>query len=90
MSVSRFFSQTARVASYDGEGSEQVPGERTERPIRDDPPNGIWVRNFVFDVTEDHLKELFGKFGRVVQARVVRDTRGLSRGYVQRTAVDFL
>jgi hypothetical protein len=40
------------------------------------------VRNFVFDVNEDHLKELFGKFGTVVDARIVRDPRGLSRGCV--------
>lgn len=44
-------------------------------------PNGIWIRNFVFDVNEDHLREMFSKFGNIVDARIVRDPRGLSRGY---------
>jgi nucleolin len=51
------------------------------RPKVENPPNGIWIRNFVFDVNEEHLVELFGKFGDVVEVRIVRDPRGLSKGY---------
>jgi hypothetical protein len=36
----------------------------------------------VFDVNEDHLRELFSKFGTVTDVKIVRDPRGLSRGSV--------
>lgn len=59
-------------------------GTSTQKQPQPDLPNGIWVRNFVFDVNEDHLREMFSKFGNVVEVRIVRDPRGLSRGCVMR------
>lgn len=58
------------------------PAERTQRRPNNDLPNGIFVRNFVFDVTEGHLTQMLSKFGDVTEARIVRDARGLSKGYV--------
>lgn len=40
----------------------------------------LFVRNLIFDATEEHLKALFEKYGKVDQANIVRDPRGLSRG----------
>lgn len=89
--MARYFSQSVRVMN-ENEQTPDVESEVTEsaaptettqqQNVTVDPPHGVWVRNFVFDINEDHLKELFGKFGTVVQARIVRDARGLSKGYV--------
>lgn len=79
--------------AYQKEGPEVIPsttqtGEsqsrhsKQDRAAQVDLPNGIFIRNFVFDVTEGHLTQMFGKFGNVVDARIVRDARGLSKGYV--------
>jgi RNA recognition motif-containing protein len=78
--------------AYQKEGPEVIPsttqtGEpesrhsKQDRAAQVDLPNGIFIRNFVFDVTEGHLTQMFGKFGNVVDARIVRDARGLSKGY---------
>lgn len=45
-------------------------------------PNGIFVRNLVFDATNEHLAEAFSQYGNVVDAKVARDARGLSKGQV--------
>lgn len=78
--------------AYQKEGPEVIPSTQTgdskgrqskqDRAAQVDLPNGIFIRNFVFDVTEGHLTQMFGKFGNVVDARIVRDARGLSKGYV--------
>ncbi|TLD22827.1 hypothetical protein PspLS_07669 [Pyricularia sp. CBS 133598] len=54
--------------------------QRDEAPIQG-PPNGIFIRNLVFDATPEHLTEAFSQYGNVVEARIARDPRGLSRGY---------
>ncbi|KAH8910475.1 RNA-binding domain-containing protein [Coniochaeta sp. PMI_546] len=90
VSFARYFSQSVRrmnesessnVESQIREQAQDSIETSTQQQPKSDPPHGIWVRNFVFDVNEDHLKELFGKFGTVVDARIVRDPRGLSRGF---------
>jgi RNA recognition motif-containing protein len=75
--------------AYQKEGPEVIPSteesesrqSKQDRAAQVDLPNGIFIRNFVFDVTEGHLTQMFGKFGNVVDARIVRDARGLSKGY---------
>jgi nucleolin len=42
--------------------------------------NGVFVRNLIFDATDKHLVAAFEKFGKVVDAHVARDARGLSKG----------
>jgi RNA recognition motif-containing protein len=63
-------------------GDSKGRQSKQDRAAQVDLPNGIFIRNFVFDVTEGHLTQMFGKFGNVVDARIVRDARGLSKGYV--------
>ncbi|KAK4188012.1 hypothetical protein QBC35DRAFT_497563 [Podospora australis] len=47
--------------------------------VRDKP--AAFVRNLVFEVTENHLKEAFATYGEVVDTFIARDPRGMSRGY---------
>ena len=42
----------------------------------------LYVGNLFFDVTETDLVKEFGRFGVVSKCRIVRDSRGLSKGYV--------
>jgi len=94
VSIGRFFSQTARVANAN-ESEDSQPIESALKPSTEgqdatssqapagreaEPPNGIFIRNMVFDATEDHLKEIFEKFGPVTRASISRDARGLSKG----------
>ena len=44
------------------------------------PKPTIYVGNLFFDVTENDLAKEFGKFGAVKNTRLIRDSRGLSKG----------
>ncbi|KAI0970296.1 RNA-binding domain-containing protein [Xylaria arbuscula] len=41
----------------------------------------VFVSNITFDATETHLNEAFNKYGEILQTRIGRDGRGLSRGF---------
>lgn len=51
-----------------------------EQQSADETPYGLFIRNMVFEANEDHLREAYEKFGKVVKTAVARDARGLSRG----------
>ncbi|KAM7193743.1 nucleic acid-binding protein [Rhypophila sp. PSN 637] len=88
----RFFSQTGRVANEeksleepvenrDGK-QESVQATESSYQGRNEPTNyGVFVRNLIFDATEEHLKSLFEKFGSIASVRIVRDAGKMSRGY---------
>jgi RNA recognition motif-containing protein len=44
------------------------------------PKESIYVGNLYFEVKAEDLKNLFEKFGTVLEARIVADQRGMSRG----------
>ena len=44
------------------------------------PKETIYVGNLFFDVTAEDLKKEFSRFGPVASAKIVCDSRGLSRG----------
>lgn len=46
------------------------------------PSKCIYVGNLFFDVTVEDLKKEMQRFGTVVDARIITDNRGLSKGYV--------
>ncbi|KAK3902717.1 hypothetical protein C8A05DRAFT_33555 [Staphylotrichum tortipilum] len=59
-----------------------VQEQRPERKARVEPqPNSAFVRNLVFELTEEHLTKAFAKYGDVKSAFVARDPRGMSKGY---------
>lgn len=47
-----------------------------------DPAKTAFIRNIVFELTEEHILKAFEKYGKVTQAHIARDPRGLSKGYV--------
>ncbi len=50
------------------------------QPRADTTEHAAFVRNLIFDATEEHLKTAFEKYGEVVGAYIHRDPRGLSKG----------
>lgn len=44
------------------------------------PKPTVYVGNLFFDVTESDLVKEFTRFGTVVRAKIIRDSRGLSKG----------
>ncbi|KAK3693905.1 hypothetical protein B0T22DRAFT_451148 [Podospora appendiculata] len=44
-------------------------------------PYGAFIRNLIFDATEEHLHGLFEKYGGVNFIQIVRDPRGMSKGF---------
>ncbi|KAI0466455.1 RNA-binding domain-containing protein [Xylaria cf. heliscus] len=41
----------------------------------------IFIANMTFDATDVHLQEAFSKYGDIISLNIVRDGRGLSRGF---------
>lgn len=46
------------------------------------PTKVVYVGNIQFDATPETLGEEFKKFGNVLGAKIIYDSRGLSKGYV--------
>lgn len=66
--------------------TEGISGDssRAERRSFRDPPEPnatVYVGNLFFDVTENDLTKEFGRFGTPKHVRIVRDARGLSKGF---------
>ncbi|KAK3495717.1 hypothetical protein B0T13DRAFT_489372 [Neurospora crassa] len=87
----RFFSQSPRVLNTEEPTqpeqteteTETAPAATEEAAVQKDTTEGhaAFVRNIVFDATEEHLKGAFEKFGNVTDVFLARDPRGLSKGY---------
>ncbi|AEO54384.1 hypothetical protein MYCTH_2296912 [Thermothelomyces thermophilus ATCC 42464] len=43
--------------------------------------NTAFVRNIVFELSEEHLTKAFSKYGNVTKVYIARDPRGMSKGY---------
>ncbi|XP_054469771.1 polyadenylate-binding protein 4 [Anoplopoma fimbria] len=41
----------------------------------------VYIKNFGDDMTDDHLKELFDKYGKTLSVKVMTDPTGKSRGF---------
>ena len=46
-----------------------------------EPSTTVYVGNLYFDVRSEDLKKEFERAGPVVEAKVIMDHRGLSKGY---------
>ena len=46
------------------------------------PKKTIYIGNLFFDVTENDLVKELARFGTITKCRLMRDSRGLSKGYV--------
>ncbi|KAK1778275.1 hypothetical protein QBC45DRAFT_451772 [Copromyces sp. CBS 386.78] len=85
----RFFSQSPRVLNTEETfqpeqtETETAPAATEEDAVQKDARTGhtAFVRNIVFDATEEHLKGAFEKFGDVTDVFLAKDARGLSKGF---------
>jgi RNA recognition motif-containing protein len=61
---------------------QETSVEELEQAKRQSPSTecSAFVRNLVFEISEDHLKKAFEKYGAIKDAFVARDPRGLSKG----------
>ena len=66
------------TAQTTGLGPVSIPPVRKTQA---EPKSTIYIGNLFFDVTEADLERELGRFGTVTQARLIRDNRGLSKGY---------
>lgn len=55
-------------------------GQFSGEPIAHSPKPTIFVGNLFFDVVENDLEKEFTRFGRIKSLRIIRDSRGLSKG----------
>ena len=49
-------------------------------PVMNEPKATVYVGNLFFDVTENDVQTEFKRFGPIEKARIMRDSRGLSKG----------
>ena len=72
-SASSSLGQAARDTFGDGK-------REARRPLVGEPRPTIYGGNLFFDVTENDLVKEMSRFGAIVQCRLIRDSRGLSKG----------
>ena len=87
-SVTAAASEAAETVKETVQGVYQAAagGPRPPRPAREGsliPKPTIYIGNLFFDVTENDLVKELARFGTIVKCRLMRDSRGLSKGYVQ-------
>ena len=75
--------ESLAAAAGFGPGPSQA-GSRTEGSEGKDgePSKNVYVGNLFFDVRTDDLKREFSSAGEIVNAKIITDQRGLSKGYV--------
>ncbi|KAK4674213.1 hypothetical protein QC763_118430 [Podospora pseudopauciseta] len=75
-------SQDVTEEAHEAEESITEQTQEERQPRRQlDKSRAIFVRNIVFEVNEQHLKEAFETYGEIEDTYVARDPRGMSRGY---------
>lgn len=62
------------------EGQFAIPKGREHRITQPKPT--VYIGNLFFDVTEDDLSRELSRFGKIKKLRLLRDSRGLSKGSV--------
>jgi RNA recognition motif-containing protein len=65
------------MSDGEGEGKGTGGGESREENAK----RTLYIGNLKFESNEETLKEAFGKFGNVVEARVPRNDGGRSKGF---------
>lgn len=74
-------SEAAQSASSVFAGSERGQDQRQRRVGQiGEPKPTIYIGNLFFDVTENDLVKELSRFGPIVKCRLMRDSRGLSKG----------
>ncbi|KAL1965827.1 hypothetical protein VTN77DRAFT_5148 [Rasamsonia byssochlamydoides] len=80
--------ESAETAAAQGEAASEQSGDTQENGTQKrrlwEPPTPketIYVGNLFFDVTAEDLKRQMSKYGTVEHAKIVHDSRGLSKGF---------
>lgn len=73
--------ESASVDNAVNSASRDTYDASNPRPPATPSPN-VYVGNLFFDVTENDLQKEFSRFGEIKNVRIIRDARGLSKGYV--------
>ncbi|KAI1811270.1 RNA-binding domain-containing protein [Poronia punctata] len=84
--LSRSFSRSAAFAQEDANTTVDPSATESEATseVKATPPteeSGIFVANMSYDVTEEHLREAFSKYGEIQHIKVVKNPEGLSKGF---------
>jgi len=67
-----------RVGAATGYGGRR---ERSRESVNNEPKPTIYIGNLFFDVTENDLVKELARFGTITKCRLMRDSRGLSKGF---------
>ncbi len=67
------------AGSYQGR-SDSFSSRSNGAPV--EPKSTVYIGNLFFDVTENDLIKELTRFGTVTKCRLIRDSRGLSKGFV--------
>ncbi|KIV90330.1 hypothetical protein PV10_07643 [Exophiala mesophila] len=70
------------------DGTFTSPSPQDAKPGLFAPKPTIYIGNLFFDVTESDLVKEFTRFGTVSGAKIIRDSRGLSKGFAYLDFVD--
>lgn len=64
--------------------------ETSRDPSSIPPVSSIYIGNLFFDVTLEDLRREFSRFGQIIDTSIIRDARGLSKGFgfIQFTTVE--
>lgn len=64
--------------------SSQAVQETSETTFKtqdgESPKPTVYIGNLFFDITESELVKEFTQFGTIARCKIIRDTRGLSKG----------
>ncbi len=85
-STSAPVSEAAEVTEATAAGAEPLTNASPDNRyggVPASPKPTVYVGNLFFDVTEEDLTKEFSRFGQVDLARIIRDARGLSKGFVR-------
>lgn len=83
--------ETSAAQESAGDGSFLISGQQDRSSTQDEvsrqeriarPKPTVYIGNLFFDVTEDDLSRELARFGQIKKIRLLRDSRGLSKGYV--------
>ena len=67
------------AAGFGGSGEESTRQRSADEP---EVSKTVYVGNLFFDVRAEDVKREFERAGQVVDAKIIMDNRGLSKGYV--------
>ncbi|RMZ78014.1 hypothetical protein DV737_g4086, partial [Chaetothyriales sp. CBS 132003] len=71
----------AAASEPSGESARDFQPRRNREELIAEPKETIYIGNLFFDVTENDIKKELSRFGNVVGCRLLRDSRGLSKGF---------